>query len=204
MQHSLKYLILKLHSLNEKQRDWVLANLSQAERDKVSRLLGEISNIKHSSNRSVLIQSINALTEAEQQTQIVSENKEKLLLQKIIKKLDKADSVRLSQVLEHEDPWLIALILNYRQWSWSKELEMSFSYDNLKKINQLRDKYNISLHHDIMLIILNILLTSLGNDTPVNTVEFQHKAIDFDEFSDFTNSQEFDSNKNWWRELWHT
>ena len=199
MQPSLKYLVLKLHSLNEKQKNWILSNLSSVERNKVTRLLSEISNIKHSANRKLIVHSINEFTDTQQQSQMDTENRERIVLQKIIRKIDKSDGLVISQILDREDEWMVALILDSYQWSWSKELEKYLSYDKLKRINRLSEEFNTTLNHEVMLIVLNILMESVSAEDSLETADLNSNPIDFDEFTHFANSHEFDSNKNWWK-----
>jgi len=202
MQDSLKLLVLKLHALGNKDKRWIMNKLSGEERDQVEKLLSEIDGIKNIYNKDALNQSIADLKDRELSSSSADSNREKSLINKLIKKVDRLEHEKVIPMLAKEEPWVLALILKLNQWSWARDLERNLSYELKTKIQQIDTDFDYEANRELIIVVLK-LLSDAGNGIVAGKAANQ--IIDFDEYTAFIEPQNSEAGKqHWWRELWQS
>jgi hypothetical protein len=125
--NGLRKAALYLHGLEEPDRLWLLNALSQDEREQIQAVIGELQAMKVPSGNAWLPELVEAQAVEQQSAETdVSETQ--------IEAIDRADLAKISQALEDEPDWVVALLLKHRVWSW-RQAYISKQY--LRKREQL-------------------------------------------------------------------
>lgn len=108
---SLRHAALVLHGMSDEDRDWVLAALPAAERERLLPLLLELQEIGVTRDASVLGQ----LT-------VRSGRQSRKAAPGPLESLDRQSVASLARVLNAEPPQLVACFLGLRDWPWHARL----------------------------------------------------------------------------------
>lgn len=199
MSDSLKFHVLKLHSLSDNEKHWILNKLSSVELNRVEVLLSEVTVINNVYDKTILSQSLHhLLTETELDNSSDDEIKGKISLQKLIKKVDKLEAEKVCNLLESEEAWILSQVIKLNQWTWLEDLKNRLSASKKEQTQQHINRIGLDDQLHLLIILLKLIVETINNYDMDKSAQ---SIISYDEFSEF---QLIDTNKNWWRDLWHS
>ena len=194
---NIKALALKLHSIDEVDRQWILNSLSTDEARKLMNVLNEIKSINLTDNAQIIQES---LTHIESwQGQGINNKNDKLSEQIAI--VDKIDPEILIPVLAEENTWILAVLLSIHSWRWQESLLKILSPNKKMQIKQYQQKNISKIKQEVKLTLLRILsdLDSVNENSGVMDTEI---LVNFEEANQDDETIKPKKNKNWWSSLW--
>ena len=194
---NIKALALKLHSIDEVDRQWILNSLSTDEARKLMNVLNEIKSINLTDNAQIIQES---LTHIESwQGQGINNKNDKLSEQIAI--VDKIDPEILIPVLAEENTWILAVLLSIHSWRWQESLLKILSPNKKMQIKQYQQKNISKVKQEVKLTLLRILsdLDSVNENSGVMDTEI---LVNFEEANQDDETIKPKKNKNWWSSLW--
>lgn len=200
MHNSLKYLVLKLLSLESKERQWILDRLSTTERDRVNGLLNEAKLVIDSADSELIAHAVAELEDSAQFENSGNEDNTKQELRKLIKKIDKYSAQEIYDLLADEEIWILTAVMSLYQWSWLENFENTLPYHVKAKINQSLRDADTDVRNDFATVILKLIIDSRSDEAGQEL----NGIINFDNYEEFKHSQLEGTSKTWWGELWQS
>ncbi|MCU7934018.1 MAG: hypothetical protein KZQ99_03950 [Candidatus Thiodiazotropha sp. (ex Dulcina madagascariensis)] len=141
---------LRLYSLTEADKNWLLSKLSKENREKVVYLLHELEEMGIPKNQSWL----SSLEKADSVdfTDVKSEKNKKM-----ISTLDKLDPRFVFECLEYENDSIVVAILTYKNWVWKDDLLAIIDKQRRKRLRKIIEQAS----DKIPIIIQNSLIFAL-------------------------------------------
>lgn len=100
---------LRLHGLGDHDREWILAALSDEDRNKVVRLLDELQDLGFSKEVARMIEPASRPAAMPRQSALIAQ-------------IDDAPPRLIASVLSDEQPATIAVLLGYHPWRWHRSV----------------------------------------------------------------------------------
>lgn len=125
---------LTVHALTDQDRQWLMAQLTPDEAERLHPLLKELQQLGIPRDAGLLEQHLRAdphlETAASQSHPLPVDGSEDVLRQPVdhgpasddVRTLDQADAADLARMLNHEPPVLVAHLLHMQHWSWASDL----------------------------------------------------------------------------------
>jgi hypothetical protein len=201
MQESIKYLVLKLHSLPDDKKQWIMSRLTSEERNKIIPLLEDLGSIKNTFNKKLLISSLQLLNDHRHGAEIEPQDDTTQKTQKLIKKLDRVESEKIIKILNHEEPWIIALLYTLYDWGWLGALDKTISTNKKLQIQQYIKNGINNIKPTVCLTLLETLLDSLEHE---ELEQSNQLSINFDKYTTYAESRRDVKQKKWWKEIWQS
>ena len=200
LNNKVKELALKLHSFPVKDRSWVLANLSAGERTKMEGLLSELDLINKSGSydfSSELLNNNSEINNPGNDDNILGE------ISQFIKILDKKSAESVFEVINNEEPWIIALVLEMHDWKWKEQFKKLLNLNKKSQVKHFQSGDINSVREMVKHTILSVVVDSLSERTAGNIDgEKQIFELVFDTpKSNLINTKPI-KNKTWWSSIW--
>jgi len=198
MSNTAKYkaLALKLHAINDSDRDWILKNLNGEESRILKGYLQEIKNLNLSSDSIIISESLDA-NQNKPTTSAYANDDE---MSEYIEQLNKYPSEKLITMLIEEDSSILAILQTIYTWRWQDDLLQKISPSKKMQINQYQKQNIAKVKPEVKLAILKIMAELAENDgvstsNSNNNIEIKINNID-------NRHSETYKKKRWWRLPW--
>jgi hypothetical protein len=163
MNNGYKKAALTIHGLGEVDRQWLLGNLPEKERNLLSNYLTQLSEMQIPAHHSVF----SDLIDKESKTYAnVSEPDDTGSLLKI-ELINGAGITAVTEILAREPDWMLALVLVSGEWKWTEEFINILSDHRRERVRELIEKLSLRAQPKLKEAVIDMLSRSLSVKTDV-------------------------------------
>lgn len=198
MSSKLKQLALKLYTYNDADRAWVLDNLDASQRVQIEQMLQELADKALPHDQMLIDSALSETYVSQQETEQL-----KHIAREHVELINNADIAQIHAILDREEAWIVALVLDCYHWKWKETFEKETNAHFKMQIKHYQMSDISVVKDEVKNTVLEIIATAIKQlDEGLDALAMHGDGIVFDNTIHVAKSYEQPQQRSWWRRLW--